>query len=253
MGRQVVKTVVGMLLSAVAMTVWVGSAGAGEKREVVLELFTSQGCSSCPPADALMMQLSTNRHVLALTFPVDYWDYLGWKDTFARPEFSKRQRDYASTRGDRAVYTPQMVVNGREHLVGSDRAAIEQAVARHHGNRTHGLEMDLTAAADVVVAKVGPAVAETERKATLWLVTFDVSRKVPIARGENKGRTVEYSNVVRQMQPIGMWKGKPLSIELPRSEVLKEPGIGVAIVLQVDQEGGVGPILGAAVLSGPSS
>jgi len=242
----------------IAMTIAAGSfaltgAEAGEKPRAVLELFTSQGCSSCPPADALMNQLVEDRSLLALTFPVDYWDYLGWKDTFARPEYTQRQRGYAAGRHDRAVYTPQIVVNGREHVVGSNQAAIERTVASHERMDALPVDLDLDIKGDVVVARVGGSVAGVETKATLWLVTYDLRRSVPIARGENKGRTVVYSHVVRQVQAIGMWKGQSMTVELPRHELMPDRDVGMAIMLQPDRDSGLGPILGAAMLTGPSS
>jgi len=119
-----------VLLIVLAALPLMRPALAGPPPKAVVELFTSQGCSSCPPADARLAELARRPDVIALTLPVDYWDYLGWKDTLAQPEFSVRQRAYSHGRGDRAVFTPQMVVNGMAACVGSDKAAIERAMER---------------------------------------------------------------------------------------------------------------------------
>ncbi|MEJ1159832.1 DUF1223 domain-containing protein [Prosthecomicrobium sp. N25] len=251
----IVNRVLGLFMSGLAMSAGAVAAAAGEAApRGVVELFTSQGCSSCPPADALMNRLAQDRSLVALTFPVDYWDYLGWKDTLARPEFSQRQRGYAGSRGDRAIYTPQMVVNGREHVVGSDQAAIDRSVSGQR-DRFGGLPVEtaIEVKGDVVTARVGEARNPADSKATLWLVVFDRNNTVPIGRGENRGRQVTYSNVVRQVQPIGMWKGKPLSVELPKHDLMPNDNTGMAVLLQVDADGKPGAILGAALLAGPSS
>lgn len=251
------KRFLGLLLTGMAASgVALPPASAGEPSpRAVLELFTSQGCSSCPPADALMNRMAADKTLLALTFPVDYWDYLGWKDTFARPEFSARQKSYAEVRGDRKIYTPQIVINGRDHAVGSDEAAINRTIAAHadrFGSET--VELELTASADTLTARIGEARGPVTGKATLWLVAYDHAQSVRIGRGENKGRSVIYSNVVRQFQPIGMWKGKPKIIELPRHDANRPAEAGLAIILQANEaDGRPGPILGAAVLTGPGS
>jgi hypothetical protein len=243
-----------MFISGLAVSAGSVAATAGESPRGVVELFTSQGCSSCPPADALMNKLSQDRTLVALTFPVDYWDYLGWKDTLARPEFTQRQRSYAGSRGDRAIYTPQAVVNGREHVVGSDHGAIERAVTSHR-DRFGSLSVDtaIDVVGDVVTARIGEARSPSDAKATVWLVVFDKVHTVPIGRGENRGRSVTYSNVVRQVQPIGMWKGKAMSVELPKHDLMPSGNTGMAVLLQVDSDGKPGAILGAALLAGPAS
>ncbi len=235
-------------LIALALILASGPVVAGPK--AVLELFTSQGCSSCPPADSLLGQLAQSDDIIALSMPVDYWDYLGWKDTLARPQHTARQRAYAQVRGDRAVYTPQVVVNGRSHVVGSNPAAIDSAM-RMHEDRHRGLPIDLNLAmdGDSLHVVAGKATGHyTGEGATLWLVYFDRKQTVPVARGENRGRTLTYHNVVRHMQPIGMWKGKEVRVDLPRSEVKKSGVDGCAVLLQVDHDGRPGAILGAAVL-----
>jgi hypothetical protein len=230
-------------------------ATAGDSRtRGVVELFTSQGCSSCPPADALMTKLSGDPSLVTLSFAVDYWNYLGWKDTFSRPEFTQRQRDYASARGDRDVYTPQVVVDGQDHAIGSDADRIAQAIAlRAPGGR---LPVPVSAAisGDSVFAQIGGAAGSDDTKATVWLVKYNRRQDVAIGRGENSGRTVTYANIVTEMQPVGVWKGTAMQIELPRSVIMAGNNTGFALILQTAVNGKPGPILGATVLTdGPRS
>lgn len=220
-----------------------GSAAAGPK--AVVELFTSQGCSSCPPADLLFGQLSHDKDLVVLSLPVDYWDYLGWRDTLASSENSARQRAYAEKRGDRAVYTPQAVINGKRHVIGSDKRAITIAV-----DTSGGLPVDVDAhlTRDSLTIDVGSGVPPG-MMGTVWLVLFDREREVTIKRGENRGRKIAYHNVVRRMQAIGMWKGKPATFELPRSEIVKAGSRGCAVLVQgEDATGRPGPIVGATYL-----
>ena len=203
----------------------------GSRQRAVLELFTSQGCSSCPPADRLLGAYVDQKDVVALSFPVDYWDYLGWKDTLASPDNTERQRDYAAARGDRKVYTPQVVVDGRPHAVGSDRSAIEAAIAdaracsvpsscrrrRHH-------HVDSAAGS----RRIAP------HHAAVWLVVFDRAITVKIGRGENSDRTVTYNNVVRKMNRVAMWKGKAMSVDLPRSEMVQSKPDRCAVLVQAE-------------------
>jgi len=223
-----------------------GSALAGPK--AVIELFTSQGCSSCPPADAFLGDLKTRDDVIVLSLPVDYWDYLGWKDTFGKPEHSERQYAYSRARGDRRVYTPQIIVNGGDHYVGSHRSVVERAIGKTD------LPLDVSiklqdGSIEITIAGADLRVGHT----TVRLVTFTSSAEVAIGRGENNGRTLTYNNVVRSMRPIGMWKGEAMTISLPRDEILGEDIDGCAVIVQEDAEGGPGRILGAAAWMQPAS
>ena len=221
-------------------------AAAAETTRAVLELFTSQGCSSCPPADKLFGDYSARGDVLALSYPVDYWDYLGWKDTLASHDNSDRQRAYAAARGDRQVYTPQIVVDGREHVVGSNRDAIEAALKRQSPT---GLPVAMTVAdtADSTKVDVGAAPPGTAMQGTIWYVMYDSAVVVPIGRGENSGRTVTYHNVVRRLRPIAMWKGEKMSVDLPKSEMMQAKADHCAVFLQSESSGGLpGAMLGAA-------
>jgi len=228
------------LLAAAGALVFLASASgfispAVSANPTVVELFTSQGCSSCPPADEILGKLKQRDDVIALTFPVDYWDYLGWKDTLASPAFSKRQRDYARARGDRQVYTPQMVMNGRIHVVGNQESAVERGIKTVAKDESIKLTMSVDGDAIRVSVKIDDAAKSTASgKATLWLVLFKGAETVKIGRGENSGNTIVYHNVVRQMTPIGMWEGKPMTINLPKSQFVAAGYDGSVVLVQRD-------------------
>jgi hypothetical protein len=215
--------------------------------KAVVELFTSQGCSSCPPADALLEWYANRDDIVALSLPVDYWDYLGWKDTLAKRTFSERQRAYATARGDGMIYTPQVVVNGIAHAVGSRKADIEQAIEKTKQKiqpvlvpvRLHTDEGKL------VVEAQAAADGKPAKNATLWLAVIARRVEVSIHRGENKGKTVTYSNVVRELTPIGTWSGQPIAISLEKHAVVRPGAESCAVLLQ---QGPAGPIVGAALL-----
>ena len=214
--------------------------------KAVLELFTSQGCSSCPPADALLAEYAARDDLLVLSFNVDYWDYLGWKDTLASPVHSARQRAYALARGDGDVYTPQVVVDGVTHAIGSDRTQIDSALA---SVGALVVPVTLVPSADAVTLQIGAAPAPDMPHATVWLVMYEPSVTVEVERGENNGRTLTYSNVVRKLRPVAMWKGRALSIDLPKSEMAQTGAERCAVLLQIEERGGLpGPILGAATI-----
>lgn len=215
----------------------------------VLELFTSQGCSSCPPADALMKELTQEKNIVALSLPVDYWDYLGWKDTLASPANTQRQRAYARVRGDRSIYTPQTVVNGLTHVAGNNSRAVRAAIAQTRAQiEKIGVPVSIAANGTRLDVNVAEAAADsTVRKGTLWLVLFSKDEEVQIKRGENAGRSITYHNVVREMTPVGMWDGKAMQLQLPRNDVMGKGYDGCAVLLQA---GSAGPIIGAAMLPG---
>ncbi|MFV0296445.1 MAG: DUF1223 domain-containing protein [Hyphomicrobiaceae bacterium] len=221
---------------------------ASEPR-AVLELFTSQGCSSCPPADALMQTFAARKDVIALSMPVDYWDYLGWKDTLANPKFSQLQRLYAKQRGDGRVYTPQMVVNGRTHVIGSNKTSIETAIASTDEElRRSRVPVEVHADKRHVYIETGAAPEGARYKeATIWLVMALPVVEVKIQRGENRGKTIKYYNVVREMNPIGMWSGKTAKLTLPRDALPGRNNMLCAIIIQA---GRAGPIIGAASYNG---
>jgi hypothetical protein len=234
-----------LLLAAGCLTA--SPAAAGEPPRSVVELFTSQGCSSCPPADRLASELAGEGRTLVLTLPVDYWDYLGWKDTLASPAHSARQRAYALARGDRKVFTPQIVVNGGASAVGGDRAAVEAAISRAEG--LGGLALPVTL--EVEDGRIEVEVAKARRplkeaRGEVWAFGVQRSRPVEIGRGENAGRHVVYANVVRHMTRLGVWDGEPARFEIAADEVLGPDADGVAIIVQAGTGGQPGAVLGAA-------
>lgn len=211
---------------------WAGAADA--RHPVVVELFTSQGCSSCPPANANFAALADRADVLALSFGVTYWDQLGWKDTFGAPKFTARQWDYAHGLGHPNVFTPQVVVNGRVDGTGIRRGEIEGLIRR--GESPGGPEASVSATTARVGAGPRPAQA-----ATVWLVRYDPATvQVPVARGENAGRTLPHRHVVRELVQLGLWTGAAQAWRLPPAG---RAGLVNAVLVQA---GPGGPILAAA-------
>lgn len=206
---------------------------ATAERPVVVELFQSQGCSSCPPANANVNVLAQQPHVLALSYGVTYWDQLGWKDSFAKPEHTARQWDYARAAGRGQVATPQVVINGgRDTVVGANSRQLNEVVA------AAGSPMDgpaITPTQGGVQVAAGPG-----QPATVWLVRYDPQeREVAIRAGENGGRTLPHRNVVRQLVKLGDWKGTAATFAIPASV---EPGLKGAVLVQ---RGVGGPIVAA--------
>ena len=224
----------------------VGSPAAAAPSQVVVELFTSQGCSSCPPADAYMVELARRTDVIALTFPVDYWDYLGWKDTLASPAFSARQRAYSNARGDRQVFTPQMIVNGKKSCIGSDRAQIEKAIQyTSKGRKTLPVAVNLSEQNGTVTIAVEETPDTTQRDAEIWLLPVLKAQTVPIERGENRGKTITYANVVRGLNRLGEWRGGSARFEVS-VETARRGGDAYVVLLQSTDAAKPGIILGAA-------
>ena len=228
------------------------SANAGEPRAVI-ELFTSQGCSSCPPADKLMGELSRDPSLITMSLPVDYWDYLGWKDTLALHGDSNRERAYADSRGDREVYTPQAVINGVAHVVGSDKSAIEQAIAQTRHNSALTLPVTMTVADGKVTVNV-PASEKDQASAEVWLCPITKKAQVEINRGENRGHTLAYYNVVRRWVKLGTWSGKAESFSvplasLPDADFSLQDIDRVTVVVQSGVAAKPGLMLGAATAS----
>src|SRR5690606_18239577 len=259
------RWVASLVLATVVLTAATrDNARAEQAVRGVVELFTSQGCSSCPPADALLGELAGEAGLVALTLPVDYWDYLGWKDTLASASYTARQRGYAEQRGDRQVYTPQMVIDGQRHAIGSDRKAVEAALAAEKeagamsvpltissdGTTVHvsvaaapdGVEDVTTAGADATDGEAGKG----PPKGVLWLMPVKRRERVKIGRGENTGRHVVYTNVVRGIMKVGKWYGREASFMLPQDIARPDGCDGYVLILQRGTGKAPGPILGAA-------
>ncbi|CAN5382568.1 DUF1223 domain-containing protein [soil metagenome] len=231
-----------MMGAAAALTA--RSASAAAERPCITELFTSQGCSSCPPADAFMTELRSMKDVIALTYNVDYWDYLGWRDTLASPAHSQRQYDYAKARGDMDVYTPQLIVDGGSHYVGSNKAEVMAAIRRSLASTPSlWVPMSLTGNSTEVAIEIGASSAKTNLAATVWLVSVAPEITVKIEKGENAGKDMIYYNVVRKLTPAGMWNGEAASLTMPREGVVSGDCKGGVALLQL---GSQGHIIGAS-------
>jgi hypothetical protein len=232
-------------LIAAVMIASFAVARAAEPR-ALLELFTSQGCSSCPAADKLLGELAADPSLIALSLPIDYWDYLGWKDTLASPGDSARQRAYAHVRGDRQVYTPQMVINGATHALGSDRAAVERAIAQTD-QKSGAMTLPVLLSKGAGGLNVRVESAENEHAAAeVWLCPLAKAVPVEIGRGENHGRTITYHNVVRGWVKLGDWNGTKASWTVPLSQIEADDIDAAAVLVQEGTHDKPGIILGAA-------
>ncbi|MBI1197877.1 MAG: DUF1223 domain-containing protein [Phenylobacterium sp.] len=227
-----------LLLPALAAALAASGAQAqpaAPQQPVVLELFTSQGCSSCPPADVAVARAADRPDVIALSFNVTYWDHLGWKDTFARPEFTARQVAYARALGDGAPYTPEVVAGGRTAGVGNSPARVADLIAK--GRAAPATTIAAEGGRITVAAGVAP-----RRGADVWLVRYDPRvLQVPVKAGENNGKTLPQRNVVRRLVRLGAWDGGAASFGTPAAE----PGLKSVVLVQTR---GGGPILAAAGL-----
>lgn len=229
-------SVIGQVLraGALSLSLWGGAAAAEEP--VVVELFTSQGCSSCPPADLLLRRLGAQPGVIALALHVDYWDYIGWADSFADPAFTARQKAYAAAQDKRSIYTPQMMVQGAEDAAGTRPMDVMDLIARHRAApRTVMLEAELTG------DRAQLSLHGTGAPADVVMVRYTPEAAVQIRRGENAGQNLPYSHIVTSLARVAGWDGRtPLELEVP------VPGAAGAVLLV--QETGHGPILAAAKL-----
>lgn len=242
--------VAAVVVSLAALT---STLRAGEPRAVI-ELFTSQGCSSCPAADKLLGELARDPSLVTMSLAVDYWDYLGWKDTLAIHGHSNRQRAYAEARGDREVYTPQVVVNGVAFALGSDKTAIESAIAQTRRDNSPLIlpvtmtVIDGTVAVDVAAAK------DARKSGEVWLCPISDARPVAISRGENHGRTLTYYNVVRRWVKLGDWNGQATTFRIPLAKLPNDGyALGdidhLAVIVQSGVAAKPGVMLGAATVA----
>lgn len=210
-----------------------------DDQPVVVELYTSQGCSSCPPADAFLSELTKNKNVIALALHVDYWDYLGWKDEFASVDYSNRQRAYASAANKRTIYTPQVVVQGTNHAIGNRINDVAELISHHTKHKspvTLDIKRDgvtLTISAAAKSGNVGPTVIQ--------LVRYTPERTISIRAGENAGRKILYSNIVTSWQPLKQWNGKG-------DITVRAKAAGSDKIVILVQALGMGPIIAAELL-----
>lgn len=210
---------------------------AQEQQPVVVELFTSQGCSSCPPADEFAATLLMDPDIILLAMHVDYWDYIGWKDSFASPAFTNRQKAYARAVGSRTIYTPQLIIDGEGRIEGVDPARTRAEIMRAAAEQSP-VTLKITREGEELLIEA-EASAPLSGDVVVHLVRYRPSETVKIERGENRGRTITYHNIVTKWDPVGEWSGKePLSLRVP------VPGTGPSVVLI--QERGPAKILAAA-------
>ncbi len=234
------------LCAALLLGVWaLGTsypADAEPKGLTIIELFTSQGCSSCPPADALLGELTAEPGVLGLSFHVDYWDYIGWADPYAKKAYSKRQRGYAQVFKKSFVYTPQMVVHGMIETTGSDAGGVRQAIKQAAERLDTPIRLTRLAGGGLAVT-VGQSSHPVD--AAVWLALFDPEHTTKVKRGENRGRMIKNFNVVRELRHIGDWHGKAIKLTVPPLALKGHDDQGCAVFIQNPAKG---PILGAAAI-----
>jgi hypothetical protein len=223
-------------------------ASPAGKSPVVLELFTSQGCSSCPPADEYLGELAARGDVIPLALHVDYWNYIGWVDPYASKEMTQRQKDYARTLKQRYVYTPEIVVNGAAQEVGSNRHGVETLIDAAKKSPSEGPSVDLSFVGDKIHARIGSG-GPHAGTATVWLVKFDRPHKTAIAVGENEGKTLTDYQTVRTFEELATWTGAPLELDY-NVKGADDPGDGGCAVIV--QRAGTGPIIAAAMLKFPA-
>ena len=233
-------------LGVCAIIAIIRPAVAAEPRAVV-ELFTSQGCSSCPPADKIIGELARDPGVIALSMPIDYWDYLGWKDTLADSRFSARQKAYSQMRGDRDVYTPQVIVNGSAHVIGSDRGKIEGAIGdTGKAEGVMSVPVTMTLAGKQITVSVAASGKSPVAHGEVWICAVSKAVPISIGRGENRGREVVYHNVVRNLLKVGDWNGSSGSWTVPLENISRD-GVDAAVVyVQDGSRDKPGAMLGAA-------
>lgn len=234
--------------SALAMGALVPAGGLraqGRAPLPLVEMFTSQGCSSSPPADALLLEMSRQSGTVALTYPVEIWNYLGWRDTLAKPAFTRRQKAYAATLSRRQVYTPQAVINGGAHCVGSDLNAISRL--KVSTMRASGARLELDTKGDEWSASAILPAGQAQA-ARLILLPIVSQQSVQIGRGENSGRTITYANVVRDLIDLGPIGGAERKVQITRKDFAIDKADGFALLLQVGAMEAPAVVLASALM-----
>ncbi|MBP7001531.1 thioredoxin family protein [Amaricoccus sp.] len=229
-----------LVVTALAAPALVPAATVAQETPVVVELYTSQGCSACPPADAILAELAQWPDVVALALHVDYWDYLGWKDSFGQTAHSLRQRAYARAAGKRSLYTPQMIVQGADRVGGADADRVAALIAEHRA-RPAEAKVDLTREGERLDVRITAANPVGVGPSEVYLVRYIDEANVAIEHGENAGYDIDYANVVTDWTSVGRWDGvTPIELDLPTPG--PEP---VAVIVQRDR---LGPVVAAAKL-----
>jgi hypothetical protein len=238
--KQLSKLALSIGLALVLMS---GTANAARSRLTLVELYTAQGCSACAAANDVMVSLAEKPEILTLTFSVSYWDYLGWKDSFSRPEFALRQKAYADRFDLPEVYTPQIVVNGRQQVAGGKVAAVLALVDKAARTAPGALDFERLSRSQVAVGT--GAVPRTP--ADVWAISFVPGKtEVAIRRGDNRGKTLSFMNVAHQVERLGSWSGHSKIYRLPKAVL---PGMRTVIVVQARSGGDV---IGVGLLSDPT-
>jgi hypothetical protein len=240
----------GFLVAVLSQTAWAKHADTAHKtapsRPVLLELFTSQGCSDCPAADRMVTELANRNDVIALSLPITYWDILGWKDTFATDANTRRQKSYAQVMNRSGIYTPQMIIDGRLDVVGNQRDRVMQAVETRSGAiaRETPIPILLRKVANRIEIAIPRKAKGSKGAGTIWVMRTLARGSVNVGDGENRNRQLTYTNVVRELQRAGEWSGQSMKIDLPLN-VPKLKYDGLVVILQAED---FGPVLGAAEL-----
>jgi hypothetical protein len=239
----------GFLAATLSPSAWAGQPMSTAARPIVIELFTSQGCSDCPAADRLVTELSKRKDVIALSLPITYWDMLGWKDTYATDSNTQRQKSYARAMSHSGIYTPQMIIDGRFDVVGNQRDKVMAALAARTNDGLGETLIPITIGAVSGRLEIAIPAARTKTKpfGTIWVMRTLGQGAVNIEQGENRNHLLTYTNVVRDLQRAGEWTGEAMKIDLPLN--LKAKQDGVAVILQARD---YGPVLGAASLQLPA-
>lgn len=225
------------------ISIFLSSTASAERVRAVLELFTSQGCNYCIPADDFFQEFSADPSIITLSFHVDYWDYLGWHDTFARKKNGTRQNAYAMARGDQAVYTPQVVLNGEKHFVGSDRQAIYDAIAEVEA---FPIDVSVKTKGKLLEIEVSSTAIILNDPADVYLLRVLKEAIVEIERGENAGKMQRYTNIIRDVMPIGLWSGEDKIFQLPTNTLDTSEDLQWVVIVQTMKNGFPSNILGAS-------
>jgi hypothetical protein len=238
------------LAATLASAAWAGQTVLRATHPIVVELFTSQGCSDCPAADRLVGELAKRKDVIALSLPITYWDMLGWKDTYATDANTQRQKSYAAAMSHSGIYTPQMIIDGRLDVVGNQRDRVLAALAARgsDGFAEMSVPISIGTASGRVEISIPAVKTKTKLFATIWVMRTLAQGSVNVEQGENRNHQLTYTNIVRDLQRAGEWNGEAMKIDLPMT-LAKTKHDGVVVLLQARD---YGPVLGAALLQLPA-